>query len=50
MFLILQYIANAKAWDGLNLTAVTDNDIVDVLSYHVRPLPRSANGRSLLLP
>ena len=24
-----------KAWDGLDLTSVTDNDLVDVLSYHV---------------
>jgi hypothetical protein len=38
--------ADEKAWDGLNLTGVTDDDLVDVLSYHVRPRHRSAVDRS----
>jgi hypothetical protein len=41
-----QFGADEKAWDGLNLTGVTDDDLVDVLSYHVRPRHRSADDRS----
>lgn len=38
--------ADEKAWDGLNLTGVTDVDLVNVLSYHVRPKQDLADDRS----
>jgi hypothetical protein len=44
--LLINSGADEKAWDGLNLTGVTDDDLVDVLSYHVRPRHRSADDRS----
>jgi len=50
MFAALDLIANEKAWDGLDLTVVTDDDLVDVLSYHVRSRLRSADDRLPLLP
>ena len=52
LLLLMRYVylikwgADEKAWDGLNLTDVTDDDLVDVLSYHVRLHPNIANDRS----
>jgi hypothetical protein len=36
LHLLHQSGADRKAWDGINLTSVTDDNMVDVLSYHVR--------------
>jgi len=52
LLLLIRYVhlvnlgANDKAWDGLNLTGVTDVDLVNVLSYHVRLDQRLADERS----
>jgi hypothetical protein len=39
---LVKWGADEKAWDGLNLTGVPDDDLVDVLSYHVCPNTDSA--------
>jgi hypothetical protein len=52
LLLLMRYVhlvkweADEKAWDGSNLTGVTDDDLVDVLSYHVRAQQKLANERS----
>ena len=52
LLLLIRYVhlsnvgTDEKAWDGLNLTGVTDDDLVDVLSYHVSLQHISADDRS----
>lgn len=52
LLLLMRYVhlikwgADEKAWNGLNLTDVRDDDLVDVLSYHVRLHQNSADDRS----
>jgi hypothetical protein len=52
LLLLMRYVpigvngADEKAWDGLNLTGVTDDDLVDVLSYHVCAQQELADERS----
>jgi len=52
LLLLIRYVhlsnvgTDEKAWDGLNLTGVTDVDLVNVLSYHVRLKNKSADVRS----